>query len=190
MNIAILGYGKQGQSAYEYWSAKDHDLTICDNNENAKIPKDAKKQLGADYLKDLSRFDLIVRSPSVHPKDITDIAGQEILTKVTSNTNEFFKVCPSQNIIGVTGTKGKGTTSSLIARMLKAAGKTVYLGGNIGIPPLELLNPSAGGKLKPDDWIVLELANFQLIDLHYSPQVAVCLMLVDEHLDWHGDSIE
>ena len=95
----------------------------------------------------------------------------------------FFEFAQSKNIIGVTGTKGKGTTSTLIAKMLEASGKKVHLGGNIGIPPLELLN----NKIEPDDWVVLELANFQLIDLKYSPHIAVCLMVVAEHLDWHED---
>jgi UDP-N-acetylmuramoylalanine--D-glutamate ligase len=108
------------------------------------------------------------------------------LDKVTTVTNEFFKVCPSRNIIGVTGTKGKGTTSTLITKMLEADGRRVHLGGNIGTPPLDLLKDG----IEPDDWIVLELANFQLIDLKYSPHIAVCLMVAPEHLDWHADAEE
>jgi UDP-N-acetylmuramoylalanine--D-glutamate ligase len=89
-------------------------------------------------------------------------------------------------MIGVTGTKGKGTTSTLIAKFLEAAGHKVHLGGNIGIAPLELLK----AKIAADDWVVLELANFQLIDLQYSPHIAVCLMIAPEHLDWHKDMYE
>jgi len=109
-----------------------------------------------------------------------------LYTKVTTVTNEFMRVCPTRNIIGVTGTKGKGTTSTLIAKMLEAADKTVHLGGNIGIPPLDLLKRN----IQPDDWVVLELANFQLIDLKSSPSIAVCLMVVPEHLNWHTDMAE
>src|SRR5690606_36127655 len=96
---------------------------------------------------------------------------------------EFMRACPSRNNIGVTGTKGKGTTSTLITKMLEAAGHLVHLGGNIGTPPLEMLKTT----IQPDDWVVLELANFQLIDLKHSPTLGVCLLVEPEHLDWHED---
>ncbi|HEX5798262.1 MAG TPA: Mur ligase family protein, partial [Candidatus Saccharimonadales bacterium] len=181
MKIAILGYGEQGRSAYDYWKKPENEITICDKNTELKIPPFTNKQLGKNYLKNLSEFDLLVRSPSVAPEDIVKNNTPEILEKVTSVTNEFFKACPTKNIIGVTGTKGKGTTSSLIAEMLKAAKKHVHIGGNIGTPPLDLLKDGIG----QDDYVVLELANFQLIDLKYSPPIAVCLMVAPEHLDWH-----
>lgn len=185
MKIAILGYGLQGQSAYEYWR-EGNEVTVCDGNEAVALPADVERQLGPDHLKDLDRFDLIVRSPIVHPRDIAAANSPAILEKVTTVTNEFFRVCPTKNIIGVTGTKGKGTTSTLITKMLEAAGHMVYLAGNIGTPPLDMLKNG----VEADDWVVLELANFQLIDLKYSPPVAVCLMVVPEHLDWHGDDDE
>jgi UDP-N-acetylmuramoylalanine--D-glutamate ligase len=186
MKVAIVGYGKQGRSAYDYWRALGASITICDKQDNLELPDDAQQQTGAIYLKHLDRFDLIVRGPGVHPRDLVAANSPEILHKVTSVTNEFFRVCPTQNIIGVTGTKGKGTTSTLITKMLEADGKRVHLGGNIGIPPLDLLK----NDIQPDDWVVLELANFQLIDLQYSPHIAVCLMVTPEHLDWHTDSEE
>lgn len=187
MNIAIIGYGSQGASAYEYWSGPEHSITICDKNTDLSIPKGAASRLGDDYLDNLNDFDLIIRSPSIHPNDIeAHNSDVTIQSKVTTNTNEFFKVCPSKNIIGVTGTKGKGTTSTLITRMLEAAGKRVHLGGNIGTPPLEMLKNG----ISADDWVVLELANFQLIDLKYSPTIAVCLNVVNEHIDWHTNEAE
>lgn len=189
MKIAILGYSSQGEAAYEYWNSPENELTVCDSRTDLQLPQDAKSQLGPDYLKNLSGFDLIVRgAPSIHPRDIQAANSEalDILNKVTSVTNEFFKVCPSQNIIGVTGTKGKGTTSTLIAKISEAAGKRVHLGGNIGTPPLSMLK--AG--IQPDDWVVLELANFQLIDLKHSPKIAVCLMVVPEHMDWHENMEE
>jgi UDP-N-acetylmuramoylalanine--D-glutamate ligase len=186
MKVAILGYGLQGESAYTYWNKPGNEITVCDQNESLKLPKDAKKQLGSSYLQNLDQYDLIVRSPAIHPRDIAAANTPEILAKVTSVTNEFMKTSPSKNIIGVTGTKGKGTTSTLITKILEAAGKKVHLGGNIGTPPLDLLKNG----IQPDDWIVLELANFQLIDLKISPHIAVCLMVVPEHLDWHEDHTE
>lgn len=183
MKIAILGYGEQGRSAFDYWAGAGNQITICDKNPAAGLPENTVKQLGPDHLKNLDQFDLIVRSPIVHPRDIIAANSPEILNKVTTNTNEFMRVCPSKNIIGVTGTKGKGTTSSLIAKMLQTAGKRVHLGGNIGTAPLDLLK----NNILSDDWIVLELANFQLIDLKYSPVIGVCLMVSPEHQDWHKD---
>ncbi|MDB5164410.1 MAG: UDP-N-acetylmuramoylalanine--D-glutamate ligase [Candidatus Saccharibacteria bacterium] len=185
MNIAILGYGLEGSAAYDYWRG-GNDITVRDRNEGVVLPEGVASRLGADYLADLSDFDLIVRSPHVHPRDIVTANTPEILQKVTSNVNEFLKVSPTKNIIGVTGTKGKGTTSTLITKMLEAAGKRVHLGGNIGIPALNLLKED----IKADDWVVLELSSFQLIDLQTSPHIAVCLMVTPEHLDWHADEAE
>lgn len=185
MQIAILGYGGQGQSSFEYWNTPENQITICDQNEDLQLPDGVSGQLGEDYLQNLDRFDTLIRTPALHPRDIqaANPDAPDILDKVWSNTNEFFKVCPSRNIIGVTGTKGKGTTSTLITRILEAAGKTVHLGGNIGTPPLEMLK----NDIQPDDWVVLELANFQLIDLQFSPPIAACLMVAPEHMDWHQD---
>lgn len=178
MKIAILGYGEQGRSALEYWGPKN-DVTICDQNP-VQVPGKVTTQTGQGYLDDLERFDLIVRSPSIHPDDIVQANSEHVLRKVTTVTEEFFRVCPAP-VIGVTGTKGKGTTSTLITKILEAAGKKVHLGGNIGTPPLDMLKTN----IQPADYVVLELANFQLIDLHFSPDIAVCLMVAPEHLDWH-----
>lgn len=186
MKIAVIGYGRQGKSAAEYWHKLNHSVTICDQNTSVATPNWAKKQLGAKYLNNLKSFDLIVRSPLVHPSTLAKAGGNDTLKKVTTTTNEFMQVCPSKNIIGVTGTKGKGTTSTLISKMLEATGKTVHLGGNIGIDPLQLLKNG----IKKTDWVVLELANFQLVDLKYSPHIAVCLTFAEEHTDWHKDITE
>lgn len=189
MKIAILGYGKQSISAFEYWNKPGNQITICDSRNDIELPEGVDSQLGLGYLADLEKFDLIVRgAPIIHPREIRDANPDhpEIFEKITSATNEFFKVCSSKNIIGITGTKGKGTTSTLIAKFLQAAGYRVHLGGNIGISPLELLKDN----IKPDDWVVLELANFQLIDFVHRPAIGVCLMIAPEHLDWHESMVE
>ncbi len=188
MNVAILGYGLEGHVSAQHWSKLGHKITIRDRNKN--IVKDNTGytyKLGDSYLQGLDQYDLIVRSPGIHPSKIKSANPDfpDILNNVTSNVNEFFATCPTKNIIGVTGTKGKGTTSTLITRMLEATGKTVHLAGNIGTAPLELL-PA----INADDWVVLELSSFQLIDLKTSPRIAICLMVVDEHLDWHADRPE
>lgn len=184
MNVAILGFDVEGKASYEYFKARGDHITICDQNESVEVPGSVPTQLGDNYLDGLDRFDLLVRTPGLHPNKILQ-KNPGVADKITSGTNEFFKACPTTNIIGVTGTKGKGTTSTLITKMLEADGKQVYLGGNIGVPALSFVN-----QLQKDSWVVLELSSFQLIDLKYSPHIAVCLMVVPEHLNWHADMDE
>lgn len=179
MNIAIVGCDTEGRVTHDYFDSQGHELTICDQKTDITIPEGAESVLGEHYLDDLDRFDLIVRTAGLPPNLILD-KNPDIAHKITTHINEFLQVCPTKNVIGVTGTKGKGTTSSLITKMLEATGKTVRLGGNIGLPPLSFLDD-----LDKDSWVVLELSSFQLIDLKQSPHMAVCLMVVPEHLNWH-----
>jgi UDP-N-acetylmuramoylalanine--D-glutamate ligase len=177
MKVAILGYGVEGQAALTYWQNQGHEITICDANPNLKLPSGIKTQLGPDYLSNLSHFDLVVRSPGIKPSQVK-------AANITSVTNEFLEECPAK-IIGVTGTKGKGTTTTLIAKILEAAGHTVHLGGNIGTPALNLLPD-----IEPEDWVILELSSFQLMDARRSPHIAVMLMIATDHQDWHPNMAE
>jgi UDP-N-acetylmuramoylalanine--D-glutamate ligase len=184
MKVAIIGYAVEGQSAVKYWQAKGDDVTICNRSADRILPDGVNKQVGTAYLKDLDRFDIIVRSPGIHPKIILE-QNPTIGPKITTVVDEFLRVCPTKNVIGVTGTKGKGTTSILIAKMLEASNKHVFLGGNYGIPPLDFLP-----ELTEDSWVVLELSSFMLYDIKHSPHISVCLMVVPEHLDWHPDAAD
>ena len=185
MKVAILGYGLQGKSAYRYYRAKNAEITICDMNEELaeELPSDVSYQLGVDYLLGLHEFDVIVRSPRLHPKDIlvANASHPEVMKKITSATNLFFEEIETP-VIGVTGTKGKGTTVLIIKEVLEHAGYSVVVGGNIGVSPLDVLDES-----KTADYIVLELSNFQTIDMNYSPHISICLPITPEHLDWHTD---
>ncbi|HSX47813.1 MAG TPA: UDP-N-acetylmuramoyl-L-alanine--D-glutamate ligase [Patescibacteria group bacterium] len=183
MKIAIVGYGLEGQSSFEYFGQnKDNEITICDQDEELIIPEGVKSNLGYNYLENLDQFDLIVRSAGINPKIILD-KNLNVKEKITSQLNEFLKIVDVKNVIGVTGTKGKGTTSTLIYEMLKTAGKNTILAGNIGVPFLNIIKD-----MLPDTFVVLELSSFQLIDLKQkSPHIAVCLMVVPEHLNWHLD---
>lgn len=184
MNIAIVGFDIEGKATYEFLSKQGHDLTICDQKTDLVLPEGVSSQLGESYLDDLDRFDRIVRTAGLHPAKILE-KNPDVSDKITSHINLFFENTPTTNIIGVTGTKGKGTTSTLIAKMLEAGGKDVQLGGNIGVPPLTFLD-----KLTDQSWVVLELSSFQLIDLRQSPHIAAVLMIVPEHLNWHEDMEE
>jgi len=186
--IAILGFGKEGKSSYDFFkrTAEFHgaDIWILDEDKKTKIPAGAFSQLGVSYLKKLERFDVIVRSPGIkyHSPEIQSAIKNGV--EVTSPTKLFFKFAleKTKNIIGVTGTKGKGTTSTLIAKILRKNGEKVFIAGNIGAPALDFIP-----KLTKDTWIVLELSSFQLIDLTESPHIAVALMVTSEHLNWHKD---
>ena len=181
MNTAIIGYATEGKVSAEYFQRLGHTVTICDQKPDLVAPQGFETQLGDTYLKNLARFDLIVRTAGIPPHAILEHnPGVEV--KITTAVNEFLAACPTKNVVGITGTKGKGTTSTLTAKMLKAAGRKVWLGGNIGNSPLEFID-----QIQPDDWVVLELSSFQLSDLRLSPHIAVCLMVVPEHLNWHTD---
>ena len=184
MQVAIVGFAHEGQSALHYWQSQGADITICDRNPAKEIPTGVASQLGEGYLSNLDRFDVIVRTAGLKPSIIL-AENPTVEPKITTVINEFLRVCPTKNVIGVTGTKGKGTTSTLITKMLESAGKQVFLGGNIGLSPLEFLP-----EITPDSWVVLELSSFQSVDLQYSPHIAVCLMVVPEHLNWHADMEE
>lgn len=170
--IAIVGYGLEGQDAERFLKSKGAGVTILDQKDNL------------DYLKHLNKYEIIVRSPGVYPfkKELKDAIDKGI--RITTPTHIFFDEFRGK-IIGVTGTKGKGTTSTLIYELLKSAKFDVYLAGNIGKPMLELLP-----RLTSKSYVVLEMSSFQLIDLPVSPDIAVILNITTDHMDWHKDQGE
>lgn len=184
MKIAILGGGIEGRSAASHYLRLGHQVVICDRSRQlTDLPPGCQTRLGQDYLKNLSQFDLLIRSPSLPPQAIVDANPEypDILQKITSASNEFFKLFGSKTI-AITGTKGKGTTSLLCQAILEAAGLEVCLAGNIGIAPFGAFDKAASS-----DAIVFEISSFQALDLKFSPAVGVCLNISRDHLDWHPD---
>lgn len=181
MNIAILGYGIEGESVYNYYHAKYPEaiFTAYDNNPEPKnpLPGGMKFVGGVKDFKGITA-DIAVKTPAIPPWNV------EVTGEVTTMTREFLKNCPAP-VIGVTGTKGKGTTSSLIKSILDAAGKKTWLVGNIGVGAFDVLN-----QIQPDDIVVYELSSFQLWDADVSPHVAVILGIEPEHLDVHEGLID
>ena len=138
---------------------------------------------GESYLDDITE-ELLFLSPAVRP-DIEGInKARENGTRVTSEMEEFFRLCPCKTI-AVTGSDGKTTTTTLISKLLSAAGYKTFLGGNIGVNLFATLD-----EIKPDDFAVVELSSFQLMKLHKSPDIAVITNIAPNHLDWHKDMNE
>ncbi|MCL1930072.1 UDP-N-acetylmuramoyl-L-alanine--D-glutamate ligase [Candidatus Saccharibacteria bacterium] len=165
MKYVILGYGLEGVAADEYFKS------LPDTEEVRVIDNDHERTF-AEQLEGLEDY-TVVRSPGVA---LSKIPGK---FKVSSTTNEFFAKCPA-TIIGVTGSKGKGTTSTMIARILEAKGLRAHLVGNIGQPAIRELS-----KVSPEDYVIYELSSFQLWDIQFSPQIAVLTILEPDHLDVH-----
>ncbi len=183
--VAVLGVGVEGLSSAKYLVGQGATVTVLDQKDEKEADANTLQELqklqirtvfGPNYLDELKQYDVVVRSPGIPRSAGGLLALDKDQTILTSQTQIFFDACPCP-VIGVTGTKGKGTTASLVYEMLKVQGADVYLGGNIGMPPFDFL-----GKLTDKSWVVLELSSFQLEDISKSPHIGVMLMVTQEHL--------
>ena len=188
---AVIGLGVSNRPLVELLTKNGVHVIARDKKERAALGAAAAHyealgaalHLGEDYLKDL-HADLIFRTPGMRPDVPELLEAKAHGAVVTSEMEAFFAVCPCP-IIGVTGSDGKTTTASVIAELLKTAGRRVWLGGNIGRPLL-----ADAGQMTPADIAVLELSSFQLMDMPYSPHTAVLTNLAPNHLDVHRDMAE
>ena len=186
--VAIVGIGVSNTPLIRLLTDRGVAVTACDRATREKFQNEpllteleergVKLQMGEHYLDGLDH-DFIFRSPGIRPDIPAFEAAKERGSVITSEMEVFFDVCPCKKI-AVTGSDGKTTTTTIIAKLLEAEGYTVHLGGNIGHPLL-----AETGEMKRSDIVVLELSSFQLMTMHDSPDIAVITNLAPNHLDIH-----
>lgn len=189
--IAMCGIGVSNTPLIMSFLSKGATVYACDRRSREQIGETADKieaagaelKLGETYLDNLE-VDIIFRTPGMNFNLPELEAARKKGIAVTSEMEVFFDLCPA-TIFAVTGSDGKTTTTTLIAEMLKAEGKTVYMGGNIGKPLLPEIE-----NIGPEDFVVAELSSFQLISMRKSPDVAVVTNVAPNHLDIHKDMDE
>lgn len=183
-SIAVVGVGVSNIPLLRLLAAAGCNVTACDKSSAAELGPiyeelsglGVKFILGSHYIDKLD-FDIVFRTPGLHPDKLRGALGPN--TVLTSEMEAFFALCPCRTI-AITGSDGKTTTSTLIAKLLQAEGFTVHLGGNIGKPLLCELP-----EFRKEDVAVLELSSFQLHSMHCRPDVAVITNLSPNHLDVH-----
>lgn len=190
--IAFFGAGVSNLLTIELLSKVGLDICVCDAHTREQLGPDTCKKLdslniplnlGAGYLDNID-FDVIFRTPGMSFFHESLVKARKKGTVVTSEMEVFFDLCPCM-IVGITGSDGKTTTSTIISNMLKESGKTVHLGGNIGTPLLPIIC-----EINKTDVVVVELSSFQLISMRRSPDVAVVTNISPNHLDIHKDMAE
>lgn len=181
--VALLGAGRENLSLVPHLLKVGATVFICEQDPSV-IPDElqyhypeVKLVLGDKHLTELGRYDYVFRSPGIPIERVETVLKRvKVAPIVTSATDLFFSIAPS-TVIGVTGTKGKGTTATMIGEILRAAGQSTVVAGNIGKPIFSLL-----ATLTPKTQVVLELSSFQLEDISHSPHVAVILPITEDHL--------
>ncbi len=189
--IVVLGLGVSNRPLVRLLLQYGCQVVGCDKTPREKLDAEVLElekmgctlQVGQTYLDNL-KGDLVFRTPGMHPENPALVSLRENGAEITSEMDVFFALCPC-TLIAVTGSDGKTTTTTLISEMLRAEGKTVWLGGNIGTPLLPLCRQMQAG-----DYAVVELSSFQLMDMTHSPHIAVITNLAPNHLDVHKDMQE
>lgn len=184
--IAILGVGREGQAAREYLRSQYPDIELSllaeaepDRALSAALSDHDQLHIGPLSRAGLEQFDILVRSPGVSPYRKCIQNARAAGVRITTPSNLWFAGHENEQTICITGTKGKSTTSALLAHILRSLGCRVRLAGNIGLPLLACDDRGV-------DWWIIELSSYQLADLEARPDISVILNLSPEHLDWHG----
>lgn len=184
--VAVVGIGVSNTPWLRRLLQEGICVTACDKRSRDALGTLAEElekagcrlQLGENYLQGLNQ-DVIFRTPGLRPDVPELLVAKAQGSEITSEMEVFFEVCPC-TLLAVTGSDGKTTTTTIIAELLKAAGKTVHVGGNIGNPLL-----CQADEMQAEDYAVLELSSFQLMTMTHSPHIAVVTNLAPNHLDMH-----
>jgi len=185
--MALVGLGVENRALGQFFLEKGLHFSVCDVREELAERREWGEQveewrLGQGYMDRLDEFEVIWRTPGISALRPELQRARAAGARISSQTRLFFSLCPCP-LIGVTATKGKGTTASLLAQILREGPHPrARLGGNIGVPPLLFLE-----ELGSQDLVVLELSSFQLQDLERSPHIAVVVNITQDHLDFHAD---
>jgi UDP-N-acetylmuramoyl-L-alanine---L-glutamate ligase len=185
-SLAVLGFGKEGRSTYNLFRKvfPQKVITIIDKNEDIRNDATLKNDpqllfiTGEHCIQSIDDYDVAIKSPGI-PSNTLPSELKKV--KITSQTDIFLQ-CFGDQVIGITGTKGKSTTSSLVFHILKKAGRNTMLVGNIGIPPFECID-----EITPESTVVMELSSHQLEYVNHSPHIAILLNLFQEHLDHYNN---
>lgn len=187
--IAIIGLGVSNLPLLDYFYNLNCRISAFDNREKKQLDDDIIEKIdkykieyfgGVNNLENLKGFDIIFRSPSVMPYRKEIKAEEERGAFITSEIEMVLKLTPSK-VIGITGTEGKTTTTSIIYEIIKKAGYKCFLGGNIGKPIFTQIKD-----MKPEDIIVLEMSSFQLTNMNISPEISVVTNIFPDHLNVHS----
>ena len=191
--VAVIGLGVSNLPLIDYLYEKKANVTVFDRTDIKDLDEKLIRKItdynmgmsfGENYLQELVGFDFIFRSPSCLPNIPELVAELERGAIVTTEVEMVMELCPSK-VIGITGSDGKTTTTTLISEILKAGDYRVHLGGNIGTPLFTKIS-----EMLPEDIVVLELSSFQLMDMKVSPDIAVVTNITPNHLDKHTDMDE
>ena len=186
--VAVIGMGVSNTPLIRYLLDLDAQITVFDKKTEEELDSSLCEEyalqgvqfsLGENYLDNLTGYEVIFRSPSMRPDHPALVREVERGAELTSEIEKLIELCPSK-IIGITGSDGKTTTTTLIDKILEEDGYHCFLGGNIGTPLFAKID-----EMRPEDVVVLELSSFQLMTLQKSPDIAVVTNISPNHLDIH-----
>jgi UDP-N-acetylmuramoyl-L-alanine---L-glutamate ligase len=185
--VAIWGYGREGRAALAAlrWRLPGREITVfCNEAEATSLHAMEDPNLHVDFevnAEKLAQFDVVIKSPGISPYSSPAMDAQLHGAQFIGGTSLWFAENPHERCVCVTGTKGKSSTTAMIAHLLRSAGKRTALAGNIGLPLLELMDVEP-----PPQYWAIELSSYQTREAR-QPEVAVVLNFFPEHLDWHGN---